>query len=91
MTPIVVWAEICVRDLAKATEFYEQVFQYETKRELDGPLEMISFVGDMGMPSAHLIQGTPAKEGRGAVRLCILRLKDRLRMRLSGAKRRVAQ
>jgi predicted enzyme related to lactoylglutathione lyase len=67
MTPIVVWAEICVRDLAKATEFYEHVFQYETKREVDGPLDMISFVGGAGVPSAHLIQGTPAKEGSGAI------------------------
>jgi len=67
MTPIVVWAEILVSDLAKATDFYEQVFQYETKREVDGPLAMISFVGDMGIPSAHLIQGTPAKEGSGAI------------------------
>lgn len=62
-TSAVVWAEIPVSDLEKATAFYAEVLQNDmtiTTEMGPEPMAVFSYKGDPGI-SGHLIKGTPGK------------------------------
>ncbi|MBA83611.1 MAG: glyoxalase [Rhodobacteraceae bacterium] len=68
-TNAVVWTEIRVRDLHKATAFYAQLLQNEMTITTDmgpQPMAVFSYAGDPGI-SGHLIEGTPAPAGTGNI------------------------
>lgn len=65
----VVWTEIRVSNLAKATAFYAEVLQNQMKITTDmgpQPMAVFTYAGDPGI-SGHLIEGTPAQAGTGSV------------------------
>lgn len=65
----VVWTEIRVTDLEKATAFYADVLQNKMTITSDmgpQPMAVFSYAGDPGI-SGHLIQGTPAPAGSGNI------------------------
>ncbi len=63
----VVWAEIPVSDLSRATKFYETVLNEPLKLDETGPnpIALLPYPGGSGA-SGHLYPGTPAKRGDGA-------------------------
>ena len=63
----VVWAEIPVSDISRATEYYEAVLEIELKLSEDGPNPMATFVTNdeaTGI-AGHLYPGKPAQNGEG--------------------------
>ncbi|MGH1356959.1 MAG: VOC family protein [Thalassovita sp.] len=65
----VIWTEIRVTDLEKATAFYAEVLQNDMIITSDmgpEPMAVFSYAGDPSV-SGHLIQGTPAPAGAGNI------------------------
>lgn len=62
----IVWAEIPVTDLKRATAFYETILNASLKEDNTGPnpMAMLPYPGGAGA-SGHLYPGTPAKNGQG--------------------------
>ena len=63
--PTVVWTEIPVTDLDRATQFYTAVLGWKTSRDDTGPNPMVNFSNDMNGIHGHLYPGTPAANGQG--------------------------
>ncbi len=61
----VCWVEIPVRDLEKARDFYQTVFQWNMAVQDGGPNPMINFSSDTNAVSGHIYPGKPAHEGNG--------------------------
>lgn len=61
--PIVVWMEIAVTDLPRATAFYSAVFRYPMIPQHNGGQDEVYFDDGTGATSGHLYQGTPATGG----------------------------
>lgn len=62
-TRTVVWTEIAVTDLPRATAFYAAVFRYPMiEQNMSGQPE-VYFDNGMGGASGHLYQGTPSTGG----------------------------
>lgn len=62
----VVWAEIPVTDLDRATAFYNTVLQTDLKVQEAGPNPIAMFpTADDNGTAGHLYPGTPAGDGRG--------------------------
>ncbi|WP_224823345.1 VOC family protein [Cognatishimia sp. MH4019] len=64
----VVWTEIPVRDLEKASTFYAAVTGMEMQLNKDGPQPIVFFNADKGV-SGHLYEGAPATKGGPTVHL----------------------
>ncbi len=66
---VAVWFELPVRDMSKAIEFYNTVFDSGLTLDTSGPNPMANFMVKGGMDgggvSGHLYPGTPAKDGSG--------------------------
>jgi predicted enzyme related to lactoylglutathione lyase len=65
----VVWSEIRVSNLEKATAFYAEVLQNGMQITTDmgpEPMAVFGYAGDPGV-AGHLVQGTPAAAGTGNV------------------------
>lgn len=62
----IVWAEIPVTDLDRASGFYEKVIGEPLKRDDTGPnpMAMLPYPGGTGA-AGHLYPGTPAAKGEG--------------------------
>lgn len=60
-----VWAELPVRDLDKATAFYAATTGGTLVREEDGPNPIAMFQTPDNGVSLHLYPGEPAEDGRG--------------------------
>lgn len=65
----VIWAEIPVSNLEKATAFYAEVLQNQMEITTDmGPQPMAVFTYQSGQGvSGHLVAGTPAAPGTGPI------------------------
>ena len=64
-SPTLVWCEIPVTDLDRASAFYTSVYGLTVTRDDSGPMPML-FLGDMDAgPAGHLYPGTPATAGSG--------------------------
>lgn len=62
----VCWTEIPVTDLAKAQDFYQDVFGWTmVKREME-PNDIVDFTSDGTAVAGHLYPGKPAAEGTGS-------------------------
>lgn len=63
----VAWAEIPVRDLAAAIDFYEAVLGNRPQLEESGPnpMAMLVFADEGAGCSGHLYEGRPATDGAG--------------------------
>lgn len=61
---VLVWCEIPVTDMARAMDFYSDVFKYELTLDETGPNPMANFPMASGA-AGHLYPGTPAGDGRG--------------------------
>lgn len=61
-----VWCEIPVTDLKKAMDFYDAVFEFETKLDETGS-NAVAFIPtkDTTGVAGHLYEGTPASKGAG--------------------------
>ncbi len=61
-----VWTEIPVTDLDRASAFYEKILGEPLKRDDTGPnpMAVLPYPGGVGA-SGHLYPGTPAKKGEG--------------------------
>ena len=62
-----VWTEIPVTDLDRASAFYEKLLGEPLKRDDTGPnpMAMLPYSGDLGVASGHLYPGKPAPKGEG--------------------------
>ncbi|MEL7212435.1 MAG: VOC family protein [Pseudomonadota bacterium] len=60
----VVWSEVPVRDLGKASAFYGAVTGMDMVRDENGPNPIVFFSGDRGV-SGHLYEGKPAADDQG--------------------------
>lgn len=62
-----VWTEIPVTDLDRASAFYEKLLGEPLKRDDTGPnpMAMLPYSGDLGAASGHLYPGKPAPKGEG--------------------------
>lgn len=69
--PTVVWTEIPVTDLDKASAFYREVFGYEMKLDATGPNPMAVFSSDMSGVGGHLYPGTPATDNGPTIHLAV--------------------
>lgn len=60
-----VWAEIPVTDLDRASAFYEKILGAPLKRDDTGPnpMAMLPYSGTLGAAAGHLYPGTPTKKG----------------------------
>lgn len=62
----IVWAEIPVKDMARAKKFYESVLEAPLTDDNEGPnpMAMLPYPGGVGA-AGHLYPGTPAAKGEG--------------------------
>jgi len=66
-TAVLVWGEIPVSNLPRATDFYSKVFGFDVRLDESGPApQAILGVGTTGI-GAHLFEGKPATRGTGPV------------------------
>ncbi|HHB80347.1 MAG TPA: VOC family protein [Aliiroseovarius sp.] len=69
--PVLVWAEIPVRDIEAAKRFYATVFGYDITMAQDSPMPQAILGGDPNIPAAHLYEGAPASEGGPTLHLAV--------------------
>ncbi len=67
----VVWTEIPVTDLDKATAFYEAVFGWSMVRQTGGPNDMVDFSSDTSSVAGHLYPGKPATGNGPTIHLAV--------------------
>lgn len=60
--PIVVWAEITVKNLEAGVEFYDSVFGWTSTIDRSGPRPMAVLNGSMKTVGADLVEGTSGGE-----------------------------
>lgn len=80
----VVWSEIPVRDLEKATTFYAAVTGMNMVRDENGPQPIVFFSGDRGV-SGHLYEGKPAQGNGPTIHLAAKGSIDEMKTRVSQA------
>lgn len=69
--PVLVWCEIPVTDMEKASAFYTKVFGYEMVIDNDGPNPMANLNNDENTVAGHLYPGEPAPDGGNTVHLAL--------------------
>ncbi len=69
--PIVAWTEIPVSDLAKASAFYAEVFDWKMEITPAGPNDIAVFNGADEGAGGHLYPGDPAKNSGTTVHLTV--------------------
>lgn len=82
-----VWAEIPVTDMKRATAFYETILDAPLTIDNNGPnpMAMLPYPGGVGA-AGHLYPGTPAKKGEGiTAHLAIFDQLDRAMKRVKDA------
>ncbi|MEL7177059.1 MAG: VOC family protein [Pseudomonadota bacterium] len=77
----VVWSEIPVRDLQKASAFYAAITGMEMQLNEMGPQPIMIFSADKGV-SGHLYEGTPASDGGPTIHLAAKGTIDEMKARV---------
>ena len=63
--PVLVWCEIPVTDLDRASDFYAKVFGYKMEIDTNGPNPMAVLNGASDTTAGHLYPGSPSEAGSG--------------------------
>lgn len=69
--PIVVWTEIPVVDLDRATAFYNAVFGWQMTVDTSGPNPVATFGGNPQGPAGHIYPGKPATDNGPTVHIAV--------------------